>query len=255
MNRHTVSSDMKRAFTGRGFFIGVSGMVLVIALSALENIMEVMRSPAPLQKGYHAQFIADALSSDALTLALPVLCALPYTTAFVDDMKSGFIKQYLHRSGTGPYIRGKLLACGCAGGLVLFTGIMLAYGLSALLFMPMELAAGQAAIAQPSFAQVLLTAALISCSGAFWSLTGFTLAALTMNRYMAYASPFILYYVLIILHERYFAGLYMLYPREWLFPSAAWVLGDFGVILLLAALTAILCLSFVLIAQRRLGHV
>lgn len=254
-NSYAISSDIKRALTGRGFLTGMTGMVLVIVLSSIESIIGIVRNPAALKNGYHAKFIMDALSSDWVTLALPILCALPFTTAFVDDIKSGFIKQYLPRSGIKPYINGKLIACGLSGGLALFTGVVLAYGISALVFTPMELALTPEETAQPYFAQLLIKAATLFFSGAFWSLAGFTFAALTMNRYMAYASPFIIYYVLIILNERYFSDLYVLYPKEWLFPSDVWVMGGFGVILLLAELSAIVCLGFAIVAGRRLAHV
>jgi uncharacterized protein YceK len=251
----TISSDIKRALSGRGFLTGVAGMVLVIALSSLESITSDAQSGEALQNGYHAQLVMEALASDWVTLALPILCALPFTTVFVDDIKSGFIKQYLPRAGVKPYIKGKLIACGFSGGLALLFGIMLAYGLSALVFIPMELALTPEETAQPYFAQLLMTAVTLFFSGAFWSLAGFMFAALTMNRYMAYASPFILYYVLIILNERYFNDLYVLYPKEWLFPSDTWVMGGFGVILLLAELSAAVCLGFAIVAERRLSNV
>jgi len=119
----------------------------------------------------------------------------------------------------------------------------------------MELALGEGEAVRPYFAQVLMIAAILFLSGAFWSLVGFTFSSLTMSKYMAYASPFISYYILIILHERYFEKLYVLYPKEWLFPSDAWVLGNLGVILLLAELMAVVSLAFVITAKRRLGHV
>jgi hypothetical protein len=193
MKKHTVTSDIKRAICGRNFLAGVAGMVLVIALSSLESIINLVRNANPIQNGYHAQLVSNALSADWVTLALPILCTLPFTTSFVDDIKSGFIKQYLHRSGARSYIKGKLVACGLSGGLVLFTGIILAYGISSLVFTPMELALKPEETAQPYFAQLLMKAATLFFSGAFWSLVGFTFAAMTMNRYMAYASPFITY--------------------------------------------------------------
>jgi hypothetical protein len=251
----TASSDIKRAFTGRGFIFGFVGMVIVIILSSLEDIINVARSTEPLANGYHAEFIKKALSSEWVTLALPILCALPFTSAFVDDVKSGFIKQYLPRAGYKSYIRSKLLACGLSGGSVLFFGILTSYALSYLVFTPMELALVKGQTAQPYLAQILMIAATLFLSGAFWSLVGFTMSALTMNRYMAYASPFILYYVLIILHERYFENLYVLYPKDWLFPSDGWVLGSLGVILLLAELTAVVSLAFAVSAKRRLSNV
>lgn len=251
----TTASDIKRAFTGRGFLVGVAGLAIVIILSSLEDIINVARATEPLQNGYNADFIMTALKSDWVTLALPILCALPFTSAFVDDVKSGFIKQYLHRAGYKSYIRSKLVACGLSGGSVLFFGILISYALSALVFTPMELAPAGGQPVQPYLAQILMTAATLFLSGAFWSLVGFTMSALTMNRYMAYASPFILYYVLIILHERYFDKLYVLYPKDWLSPSEGWVMGSFGVILLLAELTAVVSLAFAVTARRRLANV
>jgi hypothetical protein len=255
MKNRTTSSDIKRALSGRGFLAGVAGMVLIIAFSLLEEIITAAQSGEALQNGHHAQVIMSALESDWVTLALPILCALPFTAAFVDDIKSGFIKQFLPRSSVKLYIKGKLVACGLSGGLVLFFGIVLAYGVSALIFTPMELALGPEEIAQPYFAQLLMKATTMFFSGAFWSLAGFTFAALTMNKYMAYASPFILYYVLIILNERYFSDFYVLYPKEWLSPSETWVMGGFGVILLLIELSAIVCLGFTIVAKGRLAHV
>jgi len=255
LNTHTTASDIKRALTGKGFLIGVAGMVLIIAVSSLESIIEAARSTEPLPNGFHARIIMDALSSDWVTLALPILCALPFTSAFVEDIKSGFIKLYLHRAGIKPYIKAKLISCSLSGGLVLFFGIIFAYALALLVFTPMELALTEGIISQPYFAQLLMIAATLFMSGAFWSLVGFTFASLTLSRYMAYASPFIIYYVLIILHERYFEDLYILYPKEWLFPSDAWVLGSLGVIVLLAELTTVVSLVFAITAKRRLSNV
>ncbi|MGI6174957.1 MAG: hypothetical protein ACOYJC_02100 [Christensenellales bacterium] len=251
----SIQSDIKRALGGKGFLVGVLGMALVITLSGVEGFIKLVQEPQALTNGHHAQWIMDALSSDWVTLALPILCALPFTNSFVDDIKSGFIKQYLPRSGRTTYMKGKLIACGLSGGLALMLGTLLTYGLSMLIFTPMELALVEGETAQPYLAQLLSQAGMLFFSGVFWSLAGLTFSALTMNKYMAYASPFILYYVLIILHERYFPSLYVLYPKEWLFPSDAWVLGAWGVILLLAELTAIVCSVFAITAQRRLDHV
>lgn len=252
VGKQTIISDIKRAMTSNGFLIGILGVVVVIMLSSIETIIMTVRIGEAFPFGQHAKFITDALKSDWITLTIPILCALPFTTAFVDDIKSGFIKQYLHRSGTSAYIKGKLIACGLSGGLILFFGILFTYGVFYLVFTPMELALSAEEIASPLFAEVLTKAATLFFPGAFLSLTGFVFSAITMNKYMSYASPFIIYYILIILNERYFENLYMLYPKEWLNPSSFWVMGDFGVILLLCALMSILCLGFAIIAKRRL---
>ena len=254
MQSHAVKSDIRRALGGRGFVMAVIGMAVVIMLSSLESAIAFIEA-GDLPNGCHALLFLNALSSNTVTLALPIICALPFTSAFVDDIKSGFIKQYLHRSGIKAYLRGKLTACGLSGGFALVLGALGAYAILALVFTPLELTRASDEIAQPYFANLLSVCAMLFFSGALWSLLGFTFAALTMSRYIAYASPFIIYYVLIILHERYFEALYVLYPKEWLFPTNAWALGRLGVLLFLIELTAIICLVFVIAAKRRLENV
>lgn len=52
-------------------------------------------------------------------------------------------------------------------------------------------------------------------NGAFWALIGGTSAVITKNRYMSYAVPFILYYVLTVFQERYYQKAFFLSPRYW----------------------------------------
>jgi hypothetical protein len=69
---------------------------------------------------------------------------------------------------------------------------------------------------------------------------------------MAYASPFVLFYVLIILYERYFNSLYVLYPKEWLNPSGIWQYGTAGALLVVGELTVILALCSAYAGKRRI---
>lgn len=252
MITYSVSSDIKRALSAKGFLFAIAGMVLMIAVASINSIVSVQ---GILPNGYHAQLILTALTSEDVTLVLPILCTLPFAAMFVDDIKSGFVKQYLPRSGVPAYIKGKILASGLSGGLVLVFGLFIAYGVSALVFTPMEAALETEQAAQPYFAEIITKSLTLFLSGAFWSLTGFTLAAMTMSRYMAYASPFVLYYVLIILHERYFADFYVLYPKEWLAMSEPWVMQNLGVWIILLMLSAFISLLFSITAKRRLENV
>ena len=119
-----IKSDIKRALTSWGFWAGSAGMIIAILIGASEAIVPVIQKGIGegLPEGFHAQTLLTALSSDIMLLSVPILCALPFTSAFVDDYKSGFIKQYLPRSGRGSYIKGKLVATGISGGLTLFFG-------------------------------------------------------------------------------------------------------------------------------------
>ncbi|MEG1884403.1 MAG: hypothetical protein RR224_11905, partial [Clostridia bacterium] len=209
-------TSIKRSIQNRGGLAVITGAMLIIMISSINSIFEALISPNLLPNGFHATLISTALSSDAVTLALPILCALPYTTSFVDDVKSGFIKEYLPRTNVRSYLISKIVACAVSGGAVLAIGVAFAYAMSALTFTPMEAALKPGEMPVNYLAQIIGKVAISLFSGAFWSVLGMTFAALTNSRYMAYASPFVLYYILIILHERYFPNFFVLYPKEWL---------------------------------------
>jgi hypothetical protein len=73
-----------------------------------------------------------------------------------------------------------------------------------------------------------------------------------MSKYMAYASPFIFYYVLVILSERYLKGIYVINPQEWLNPQNEWIGGTWGVALLVGELVIVLGILYAILIRRRL---
>lgn len=253
----TTTANIKQALANRGFLIGMTCVVFIILLSSLRDMLSAFRSIELLSYGFHDMLIERALTSDAMALALPILCALPFTASVVEDIKSGFIKAYLHRTTIGGYLWGKSLACAISGGLVLTLGIFVSYIICALTFLPMEAASilVKDAEAPAYFGQLMGNILLFFASGAFWSMVGLTFATLSNSKYMAYASPFVIYYVLVILYERYLDKLYVLYPKEWINPSNTWMFGSVGVVLLLLELTVIMGLCFATAAKRRLAQI
>lgn len=230
-------------------------MVIAILIGAAGDILLVLEKGAPegLQSGFHAQILLNSLKSDMMLLCVPILAALPYTSAFLDDYKSGYLKQYLPRSGKSRYIKGKVAATALSGGFSLFIGIIAAYLIFNLVFLPMELAPEKEMMQQPLFPQILGSACIFFLCGGLWSLVGALFASATLSRYMAYASPFIIYYVLVILSERYLKNIYVLNPKEWLRASESWPGGGWGDALMLAVLIAAVSLGLAVSITRRLS--
>ena len=98
----TVASNLRQAVGSWGFLLSLAGAALIPLLSSVQGILAGFRSAELLSPGFHSDLIMSALSSDAMALALPILAALPYTASFIDDVKSGFIKEYLPRT-TVPF--------------------------------------------------------------------------------------------------------------------------------------------------------
>lgn len=255
-------TDIKRALTSRGFIAGIIGTAVVLFLGSFESVVSFLKNGIAegLPAGYHEQIILAALSSDVMMFCVPILATLPYTAVFVEEYKSGYLKEYLPRSGVRSYIAGKVVASGLSGGLVLFCGIICAYIACALIFTPLEVipqmsdnAIGGEITAPSMFADIIGQAFLFFLAGMFWSLLGALFAAVTMSRYIAYASPFILYYVLIILCTRYFTGIYILNPREWTGMTMLWPGGAWGTVLFMGEIILIAGMLYAVVIKRRVS--
>jgi len=253
--KRSVLSSLRQASGSIGLRIGILGTTLSIFLASVSDILGAFRAEKLIENGFHARIIALALTTNMVTLVLPILCTLPYTTSFVDDVKSGFIKEYLPRTNIKSYLISKIIACAASGGAVLAIGVAFAYTMSALTFMPMEAALKPGEASINYLLEIVGKVAVSMFSGALWSILGMTFAAMTNSRFMAYASPFVVYYVLIILHERYFPDFFVLYPKEWLNPQSKWMFGDWGVVLLVMELLILASILFYLVGRKRLESI
>lgn len=249
-----LKTEILQAINTIRFPVTILGTIFVLLISCLENLITLFRSTDLLNFNTHIDLIMSAMGGEATALALPILAALPYTTEYVDDTKSGYIKVYLSRIGVDRYVASKALSCALSGGLAILMGAVISYILLALLLLPMEAAPTIVSGADKvkSISPISGKFALIFASGCFWSMVGLMLASVTKSRYMAYIGPFVVCYILIILYERYFNFLYVLYPREWLNPSDKWVLGAWGVAILLIVLTGVIGCIFAYWARRQL---
>ena len=95
--KRAICAGLRQAIFSRGFIISTVGTAIILLLSSVQGILAGFRSAELLSPGYHSDLIMGAMSSEAMALALPILAALPYTASFIDDVKSGFIKEYLPR--------------------------------------------------------------------------------------------------------------------------------------------------------------
>ena len=250
---NSISSNIYNSIKNKNFVVGFVGTVITILLSSIDQIVDGFRLEELLGYGFHHYMILNALTSNAMTLVLPIVAALPFTASFLDDYKSGFIKEYLPRTNVAGYLGGKIAGCVISGGLVLVAGVFMAYIVAALMFTPMEAVASS--LQEPLFPEILGKLGLFFCAGAFWALVGMLFATLTGSRYMAYASPFVVYYVLIILYERYFDKMYVLYPKEWIAPSAKWIYGNAGVVIFLIELIILAAIGCGIAMRRKIRNI
>lgn len=246
--KDTIGSGLRQA-AGARMVLGVLAMAAILFLSSTDSLIRFVREQSLLAYDYHTDFILTALRSDTVAPFLPILAVLPFTASYVEDIKSKFARFVLIRASYRTYLVSRVLVCFLTGGFVAAAGTLLAWAGAALLFLPMERAAQTPS---ESAAVLLQTCGLLFLNGGLWAVVGMAMSTLMESRYIAYASPFVLYYLLVILYERYFSGCFLLYPREWINPSGLWPLGYGGPAVFMLELTLVFALIFAFRAGRRL---
>lgn len=181
--------------------------------------------------------VYSGYGTETFYMSVPVAAAIPYSTAWIIDYQSGFIKQYIGRTTKMAYIMGKFLACGVSGGGAILVGAWLSS------FFIKE-------SKQTEYQYLPIFAA-----GFVFAVLAQLIATVSMSRYIAYGGGFVICYALVIVYERYAKNLYMLCPYEWSNPKKEWMFGDTGLVIFLMGISLILLECFSLVVGRKLNDI
>lgn len=193
----------------------------------------------PLSEGTFIRLYQAALDTQVVLFLLPIAAVLPMGGVYVKESSSGFLRLYISRISQMQYIRKKTVQIYAGGFLPFaFAGIV-ALLLSFLGIYPMELQGEFPWEMVGKSLQFLLRIALVG--GILAEVSGI-FAVSFRNYYMAYGLPFVCYYMLIILKERYFTDMYAMYPAEWIKCEQDWGAEGMGIWIFLTAFSLALML-------------
>lgn len=102
------------------------------------------------------------------------------------------------------------------------------------------------------FLPVLSLVLRFFCLGALGAVTGLTISTAVGSRYMAWLSPFMAEYLLIILYERYLDGIPIISPKEWILPSEGWPLQGWSTVFWMLGICFLMMAAFIQIGGKRL---
>ena len=232
----------------------IAGAVLAAVLTDttyIETMRYFRQHGGALDPLFSHTVMAKALSNDMLLAVLPIAAALPFSTAVIEDVKSGYIKQFLPLVSKRSYAVSKLLSCALASVLAVAVGLGLVYFGIYAYHMPLQ-KAFELANEQRAAAKLLRSnlGIILRClpAAALWSALALCIGTAGMNKFLAYISPFISYYVLVIIAERYFRDVLVLNPKNYIAASGEWS-GSPVVISSLTALAAMLAAYFAIAAK------
>ena len=239
--------QLRRGFNLR-FLIVTLAATLLIFTSALKSILISLQLDDHFYHEYLNYLIVQALSSNTLSFFIPVLAGLPFSAMYLDDVRSKYVLFFLIRNSYRGYILGHCVACWLCGGSAVLLGALSAWGLTAIVFP--SLAQITENLQEPGV-QIAMQLTLLFLNGGLWAVVGMTMSTVMESKYIAYCSPFIVYYLLIILYERYFPNAWLIYPKNWLNPEI-WPYGIGSAAMFLLELTFLCGLVFYVRGKRRL---
>lgn len=242
-----VSPQLHRGF-GLRFWVTVIATVGMIFCAYMQPVLQILQNGGEMNQGYHNELTSTALSSDTLTVFLPALAAIPLSAGYLEDVKSKASRFFLIRSSYSGYLLGNSIACWLCGGSAVLLGALSAWGITTTAFLPLERLMDNPP--KPAL-RIIEQLTLLFLNGGFWAVIGMTMSTIMESKYIAYASPFIVYYLLVILYERYFPDAWLLCPKNWLNPEI-WPYGIESAALFLLELTFLCGLFFYVRGKRRL---
>lgn len=229
------------------WLISATGFIIILYSSMINEVIVILRGGINLPAGYANEFMISALQTKMTNSFVPILAVIPFSGKYIDDVKSKFIRFYIIRTDRKGYLLKKIANSFACGGSIFWGGGIVAWGIASLIFSPMEKLAPSSGVA----IQFLSNSLLFFLVGGMWSVVGMTMSSFMESKYIAYTSPFIIYYLLIILCERYFPNVSLLHPLNWT-KADIWPFGVWGAAVFLLELTSISGLFFVIRAGKKL---
>lgn len=206
----------------------------------------------PLSPGSFIQMYHTALDTQIVLFLLPIAAVLPMGGVYVKESSSGFLRLYISRISQMQYIQRKTLQIYAGGFLPFFLAGIASLLFSFLAVYPLEL---QGDIPWEPIWKSLRFLLRIALVGGILAEVSGIFAVSFRNYYMAYGLPFVCYYMLIILKERYFTGMYAMYPAEWLKCEQDWGANGWGIWAFLAVFSLALMLLHGLLLYGRLKDI
>lgn len=248
---HILTSEFKSSVCNLRFMCGV----LLIFIAAL--IIGHPYAKQLLDTGYSAEGIGwlsaytYCVTAGNTLLFIPIAAPLAAGGNAELELRTRFSLFYCSRTGKKPYLFGKIIGAAISGGLMVVIAMLLLLGVCFLQVRAIPAAQGQGTDAAGILLSIILSLLRGFLNGALWALVGSLSAVVTRNRYMAYAVPFIFYYVLSVFQERYYQKLFFLSPRYWAAPGHYGNLFCIGILLACSLIAAFL---FMWTGKRRLAH-
>lgn len=242
-------TELKKIVTNRIFWVGFVLLAILIFVSGIPYMETLLRTQYSAEGIGWAETFRYCTVNEKGLLFIPICVPIATGASAEIEIRSRYALFYCSRMGKRKYYVNKIFECVLSGGLMVFFSevLVLIVVYAGLYGIPSQAKGSVAGV------MLLILLSLIRgfLNGAFWTLVGSVTAVLTRNQYLAYAMPFVMYYILTLFQKRFYQNLCFLSPRYWAAPAHY---GNLFCIAVLVGLCIVCALGLVLVMKRRLEH-
>lgn len=225
--------DLKRMVRNRQFWLAV---VLAAAGIFMGASYPKPDKDSVLTSGTFLKLAADSLKSRTVLFLLPIVSVLPCGEEYLRERQWNFLRFLIIRRGRREYCLDKMMTTAFSGVLVWVVA-----GFLTVLFFFLFFFGKEEVWSCPlqTIQEFFIAFGRIGLVGSFIASLGAVCAVIGRSVYLAMGLPFVLYYILMILRERYLETFYCMDPSEWVKGECYWGTGQSGLWIFLLLLAAV----------------
>lgn len=252
MFKNVLKIEFKRGFFSLSFLFSVI-LIALAALSGIGNLITTARTIDYVKGSIRfIEITYQALYSEFFIFIVPITCTFGLSSSFLEDLESGLIPYYLLRTSSAKYRWGKMISCALVGASSVAMAIFLVIS-ACFIICPINATeiVHLNLVSKSYYFYLIYRIGCLLLNGSFYALLGGVVSAFSVSRYMAYAAPFIFYYVISTLFDAYLSNQRFFNPRSWMM---AGVSSGNIVIAVLISVNVIAALGFMNIMEKRMNY-
>lgn len=247
-----IRAELIRVLEHKRFYI-VNFLVISAMLLQAESICRLAEEKERLARGYWFHLVNLTIHDQRTVLFFAVVSGTVYAASLREDFESRFYYPCFCRERRMDYIKGKIAVNFCAVNLLFITACFLCAVKQFLFLSPQEILPGEIGIME-SVRGILSGGITYLLYNFFWSSFAMTVSYTMKSMYLSYLAPFIGFYILVIMNQRFFKDLKIVNPYLWVLKEQEWYGGKYGQWLFLLLLCAAVNSILAVIVYKRYGN-
>lgn len=225
-NMRYIWAELIRAIECKHLYI-LNLLVILVIFVQSESIYRMVEDDQRLMQGFWVYLLYMLLQNQRTILFFAMISGAVYASSLTEDVECGFFYSCFCRERRIDYIKGKIVANFCAINLPFLVSCLLCGVKQYLLLHPEETLISMIEIGD-SLSMIISTIIKYLMFNFFWGSFAMLISFTMKSIYLAYLSPFIGFYFLVIINQQFFKELKILNPYFWIQNDKDWYAGKYG---------------------------